>query len=160
METIDHKIHRLIRYYVRMVGSRDPVAIAKFAGIGIATMPLSNVAGYYTLVQRKRWICINEDIPSDSPLFKVVVAHELGHALLHRKENCAFIKKHTLLLTSGIEREANQFAAELLIPNDMLQEYSGYTSDQFCACTGYPKERTGNCELWSGRSSYFFRTLT
>ena len=140
LETIDHKICRLVRYYVRMVGSRDPVAIAKFAGIGIATMPLSNVAGYYTLVQRKRWICINEDIPSDSPLFKVVVAHELGHALLHRKENCAFIKKHTLLLTSGIEREANQFAAELLIPDDMLQDYSGYTSDQFCACTGYPKE--------------------
>ena len=140
METIDHKICRLVRYYVRMVGSRDPVAIAKFAGIGIATMPLSNVAGYYTLVQRKRWICINEDIPSGSPLFKVVVAHELGHALLHRKENCAFIKKHTLLLTSGIEREANQFAAELLIPDDMLQEYSGCTSDQFCTCTGYPKE--------------------
>ena len=140
LETIDHKICRLVRYYVRMVGSRDPAAIAKFAGIGIATMPLSNVAGYYTLVQRKRWICINEDIPSDSPLFKVVVAHELGHALLHRKENCAFIKKHTLLLTSGIEREANQFAAELLIPDDMLQEYSGCTSDQFCACTGYPKE--------------------
>ena len=132
METIDHKICRLVRYYVRMVGSRDPVAIAKFAGIGIATMPLSNVAGYYTLVQRKRWICINEDIPSDSPLFKVVVAHELGHAILHRKD--------TLLLTSGIEREANQFAAELLIPDDMLREYSGCTSDQFCACTGYPKE--------------------
>ena len=88
LETIDHKICRLVRYYVRMVGGRDTVAIAKFAGIGIATMPLSNVAGYYTLVQRKRWICINEDIPSDSLLFKVVVAHELGHALLHRKENC------------------------------------------------------------------------
>ena len=140
METIDHKIYRLIRYYERILGTRDPVAIAKFAGIGIAIMPLGNVAGYYTLVQRKRWICINEDIPTDSPLFRVVAAHELGHALLHRKENCAFLKKYTLLLTSGIEREANQFAAELLISDDMLQDYSSCTSGQFCICTGYPKE--------------------
>lgn len=140
METIDHKICRLVRYYVRMVGSRDPVAIAKFAGIGIVAMPLSNVAGYYTLVQRKRWICINDNIPTDSPMFKVVVAHELGHALLHRKENCAFIKNKTLLLTSGIEREANDFAAQLLISDDMLQTYSGCTQSQFCDCTGYPKE--------------------
>ena len=140
METIDHKIYRLIRYYERILGTRDPVAIAKFAGIGIAIMPLGNVAGYYTLVQRKRWICINEDSPTDSPLFRVVAAHELGHALLHRKENCAFLKKYTLLLTSGIEREANQFAAELLISDDMLQDYSSCTSDQFCICTGYPKE--------------------
>ena len=140
METIDHKIYRLIRYYERILGTRDPVAIAKFAGIGIAIMPLGNVAGYYTLVQRKRWICINEDIPTDSPLFRVVAAHELGHALLHRKENCAFLKKYTLLLTSGIEREANQFAASLLISDDMLQDYAGYTQDQFCQRTGYPKE--------------------
>lgn len=76
----------------------------------------------------------------DSPLFRVIVAHELGHALLHRKENCAFIKNKTFLLTSGIEREANLFAAHLLIDNEMLQEYTGCTRDQFCNCTGYPKE--------------------
>ena len=124
METIDHKICRLIRYYERIVGTRDPIAIAKFADIGIAIMPLGDVAGYYMLLKRNR----------------VVIAHELGHALLHRKENCAFLQNHTLLLTSGIEREANQFAAELLISDDMLQNYSGHTSDQFCSCTGYPKE--------------------
>ena len=73
-------------------------------------------------------------------LFRVVVAHELGHALLHRKENCAFLKNKTLLLTSGIEREANLFAASLLISDEMLQDYTVYTQDQFCQCTGYPKE--------------------
>ncbi len=140
METIDHKIFRLIRYYERIVGTRDPVAIAKFADIGIAVIPLGNIAGYYMLLKRKRWIFVNEDISIDDPMYRVVVAHELGHALLHRKENCAFLQNHTLLLTSGIEREANQFAAELLIPDDMLQNYSGHTGDQFCACTGYPKE--------------------
>ena len=140
MESVDHKAKRLIRYYERMAGSRDPVKIAEYANIRIAILPLGEIAGNYKLVKRKRWIFVNDNIPTDSPMFKVVVAHELGHALLHRKENCAFIKNKTLLLTSGIEREANQFAAHLLISDDMLQNYSVCTQSQFCDCTGYPKE--------------------
>ena len=109
METTDHKAKRLIRYYERMVGSRDPVKIAEYANIQIAILPLGAIAGNYKLIKRKRWIFVNDNIPMDSPMFKVVVAHELGHALLHRKENCAFIKNKTLLLTTGIEREANRY---------------------------------------------------
>ena len=139
MENIEHKIRRLIRYYDRIMGTRDPVSIARQLNIGIAIVPLGEIAGNYKLLKRKRWIFVNEDI-ADSQLFRVVVAHELGHAVLHRKENCAFIKHKTLLLTSGIEREANQFAAYLLISDDMLEEYAGCTEEQFCNCTGYPKE--------------------
>ena len=140
METVNHKIQRLIRYYERLCGSREPLAIAQYAGIKIAILPLGNIAGNYKLLKRKRWIFINEDIPTDSPLFRIVAAHELGHALLHRKENCAFLQNKTLLLTSGIEREANLYTPELLISDDMLQEYTNCTKDQFCSCTGYPKE--------------------
>lgn len=140
MEAIDHKAKRLIRYYERLIGSRDPVKIAEYANIRIAILPLGEIAGNYKLIKRKRWIFINDNIPADSPMFRVVLAHELGHALLHRKENCAFIKNKTLLLTSGIEREANQFAASLLISDDMLQDYAGYTQDQFYQRTGYSKE--------------------
>lgn len=103
METTEHKIRRLIRYYQRMTGGRNPVSIAEYAGIRIAILPLGEIAGNYKLIKRKRWIFVNDNIPTDSPLFQVIVAHELGHALLHRKENCAFIKNKTLLLTAGIE---------------------------------------------------------
>ena len=140
LETTEHKIKRLVRYYERMVGTRNPVTIAEYAGIRVAVLPLGTIAGNYKLINRKRWIFVNDSIPTDSPLFQVIVAHELGHALLHRKENCAFIKNKTLLLTSGIEREANQFAAELLIGNDIIEEYRHCTLDHFCSCTGYPKE--------------------
>ena len=138
MENISRKIRRLVTYYTRLCGSRDPVAIAQFAGIGIHICSLGEIAGNYMLLKRKRWILINDSIDKDSPFFRVVVAHELGHALLHRTENCAFIKRHTLLLTSGIEREANMFAAELLIDKDLIAEYE--TTEQFCRGTGYPKE--------------------
>ena len=140
MENIEHKAKRLIRYFERMTGSRDPVKIAEYAGIRIAILPLGEIAGNYMLIKRKRWIFVNENIPDESAMFQVVVAHELGHALLHRKENCAFIKSRTLLLTSGIEREANFFAANLLISDDMLEKYEGYTKDRFCRSTGYPEE--------------------
>lgn len=140
METIEHKIRRLINYYSKMAGSKEPLIIADYAGIRVAFCPLGNIAGNYKLIKRKRWIFINNAISPDSPFYKIVIAHELGHALLHRKENCAFIKRKTLLLTSGIEREANLFAAYLLISDDMLQEFSGFTREQFGACTGFPEE--------------------
>ena len=140
MESIEHKTNRLIRYYERMTGSRDPVTIANHAGIQIAIVPLGEISGNYMLIKRKLWIFVNDSIPEDSPMFKVIVAHELGHAFLHRKENCAFIKNKTLLSCSGIEREANRFAATLLITDELLEEYKNCTESQFCDCTGYPKE--------------------
>lgn len=140
MKKNEQKIIRLVRYYERITNSHDPVKIAEYAGIRILCIPLGEIEGMYMLIKRKRWIFINDNISNDSPLFNVIVAHELGHALLHRKENCAFIKNHTLLLTSGIEREANMFAARLLIPDDILTSYSGYTQEKFCDCTGFPKE--------------------
>ena len=80
-----------------MVGSRNPVKIAEYANIRIAILPLGKIAGNYKLINRKRWIFINDNILPESPMFDVIVAHELGHALLHRRENCAFIKNKTLL---------------------------------------------------------------
>lgn len=140
METTEQKTRRLIRYYEKTTGSRDPMTIAKYIGIGVVIMPLGNIAGNYKLINRKRWIFINSNIPTESPFFRVVMAHELGHALLHRKESCAFITSKTLLLTTGIEKEANGFAAELLITAELLQDFSDCTLEQFCNCTGYPKE--------------------
>ena len=140
MGNIENKIRRLTRYYEKIIGTRNPMRIAQYLGIRVAIVPLGEIAGNYQLLKRKRWIFVNEEIPRESPFFQVVVAHELGHAILHRKENCAFIKHKTLLLTSGIEREANQFAAYLLITDNMLEDYAYTTLEKFCSCTGYPVE--------------------
>ena len=95
--------------------------------------PLGKISGYYKYLKRHKCIYINSDLEDNSA--KVVMAHELGHAILHVKENGAFMSSKTLLLTSKIEQQAN-----LLITDDMLQEYAGFTQEQFCSCTGYPKE--------------------
>lgn len=138
--TIDNQVQRLIAYYVRLVGANNPQKIAEFLGIHIAFMPLGNALGYYRYLKRIRWIFVDESVLDDRALLDVVIAHELGHAILHQKENCCFMANKTLLLTSRIERQANMFAAYLLITDDMLQDYIGCTKEQFCCCTGYPEE--------------------
>lgn len=133
-------IKKAAAYYSRKFCTNDPWHIAQELNIHIIIRPLGNILGNYRYLKRIRWIFINENIIDNEPLARVVLAHELGHAIIHRKENCCFMAHHTLLLTSKIEKEANWFAAHLLITDELLHEYAGFTQDQFCQCTGYPKE--------------------
>lgn len=136
----NNDIKKIVAYYIRLCGTNDPWKIAQMLGIHIAILPMGNVLGNYRYLKRIRWIFINEYILDNDALSRVVMAHELGHALRHCKENCCFMAHHTLLLTSRVEREANEFAAHLLISDDMLAEYAECTKEQFCKCTGYPEE--------------------
>ena len=137
------QIPKLVSYLKRKYETDDPEEIADYLGVTIIRMPLEDVvAGFYKLLKRRKYIFLNSDI-DDDVFLRVVLAHELGHAIMHPKENCAFMKSKTLLLTSRIEKQANIFAAFLLIDDDMLEEFYGYTEEQFCNCTGYPLELLG-----------------
>lgn len=87
--------------------------------------------------EKHKCIFINENLDEHEKL--LVMAHELGHAILHPKENCYFIRNYTGLLNSKTEAEANKFAMELLLPDDILMEYAnlGYTTEQVSRITGY-----------------------
>lgn len=78
------------------------------------------INGYYKYDRRNQFIVINENL--DEYLQNVVCAHELGHAVLHKHVNTPFMRRDTFLSVSKIEREANGFAAELLISDESLQE--------------------------------------
>ena len=135
---LNRRIKRIVAYYKRKFGTNDPLKIAQFLKIQVYFCPLGNIAGNYVYIHRVKWIFVNSDIEDD--IFRqVVLAHELGHAILHPKENCAFMAHHTLLLTSRIERQANIFAAHLLISDDLLMEFSDFTHSQFCDCTVFPE---------------------
>ena len=109
------QILKLVSYLKRKYGTDDPEEIADYLGVTIIRMPLEDVvAGFYKLLKRRKYIFLNSDI-HDDVFLRVVLAHELGHAIMHSKENCAFMKSKTLLLTSRIEKQANIFAAHLLI---------------------------------------------
>lgn len=114
---IRQKAKSLIKKY----GTDNPEELADYLGIMIVNMDLGKVAGSYRLLHRKKVIFVNSKLGYHHQ--KVVIAHELGHALLHPKMNCYFIKNKTSLLTSKVEREANIFACEILVNDDILGEY-------------------------------------
>lgn len=96
--------------------------------------------GYYMYMKRSKCIWINESLEGNERLF--VMAHEVGHALLHPKENCYFLRNHTLLNTRT-EIEANKFAVGFLIPDELLTEYfryQEYSIEQTARFLGYQRE--------------------
>ena len=131
------RVKRLVAYYRKICGTSNPFDIADQLGVLYQIGNCKN-EGCYMFLKNHRYIFLSNRLESSE--LDLVMAHELGHALLDRKTNCYFIRNKTLLLNSKIERRANLFAAHLLITDDMLKEYVGHTEDQFCACTGYPKE--------------------
>lgn len=128
-------IKSVVSYYVKKFGTRSPFEIADALKIEYILGPMGGYSGCYMYLKRHRCIFINSDLPEQD--IKMVMAHELGHAILHRTENCYFIRNKTFLSIAKIEKEANTFAAELLIPDSVIMDNPGYTKNQIARLTGY-----------------------
>lgn len=128
-------IKQLVTYYVRKFNTRNPYELAKCLHVQIQIGQLGSQAGCYMFLKNHKCIFLNEDL--DESEMRLVLAHELGHAIMHRKENCYFIRNKTLMLTSKIEIEANTFAAELLIPDELIFEHPDMPADQLARLAGY-----------------------
>lgn len=134
VDCLNRNIKKIVSYYKRKTGTSDPFAIADQLGILYQICDLQ-FEGCYMFLKNHRYIFINQNLPEHEQ--RLVMAHELGHALLHRKENCYFIRNKTLLLNSKKEIEANKFAMELLLPDSFFEEYRDFTIDQISRMTGY-----------------------
>lgn len=115
---LKEKVKKLIKKHK----TTNPFEIASRMNIHIIQWDLhEQINGYYKYDRRNRYIVINQNLSDEWQ--KIVCAHELGHAILHTRVNTPFMTKNTFFSVSKIEREANRFAVELLIPDDSLQEY-------------------------------------
>lgn len=102
--------------------SSCPFTLASYLNIIVLTWDLHpEINGYYKYDRRNQYIVINSNLSYAMQI--VVCAHELGHAILHKYVNTPFMRKNTLLSVGKIEREANLFAAELLIPDESLFDH-------------------------------------
>lgn len=134
-------IKQTVAYYQEKYKTKDPYKIARAMDIELQIGYMGHRLGCYMYLKRSKCIWLNEDL--DPHEMEFVMAHELGHAIMHPYENCYFIKHKTLLLNSKREIEANKFAVEFLISDDEVQEYAverQYTIDMLSRLWGYEKE--------------------
>ena len=61
-------------------------------------------------------------------------------SLLKEELNSTFLKEYTFLNINKYEKEANLFAAELIIDDELLQEYPNLTLNQISTAEDLPIE--------------------
>lgn len=130
-------IKKLTDTLVRKYGTRNPFEILDNLNAIVVFYPLEGVKGFYQYFQRNNIIYIDEQLPEHEKIF--VCAHELGHMFLHKKANAIFMDSRTQLTTSKYENEADRFAADLLIPDDIIGDNIDLTLDQLSRLFGYSK---------------------
>ena len=129
-------VKEIIQTLIMEKGTSSPFKLSKIFKIGILYEDLGTMLGYYSKDYRFKFIHINQNLPSRMQRF--VCAHELGHALLHPDVNTPFLTQYTLFSKSKIERQANIFAVELLLPDDLLLEHSEISLYNIAAELGIP----------------------
>ena len=132
---MNRDIKKIALHLIKKYNTQNPFKIADALKIEYIIGPMGHYSGCYLYLKKHRCIFITDELSENEKSF--VMAHELGHAILHRTENCYFIRNKTFLSTAWIEREANTFAAELLIPDSLIYENPGFTKKQLARLAGY-----------------------
>lgn len=129
MGDIKKTVNQLINKY----NSNDLYELASFLDINIINMELGSSLGMYRYIKRNKFIFLNNNLDEITKRF--VLAHELGHAILHTKNNCFYLKHNTFIKINYFEVEANKFAAEILIDDEELETCieNGYTIEQMAS---------------------------
>lgn len=109
-------------------GGKDVFETAENSGANVWFRELGGLKGFYICENGERYIVVNDEL--DEVMKKVVCAHEFGHDTLHRELSVGGIRENTLFLESNkTEREANLFAACVLISDEELLEELSYRAD-------------------------------
>lgn len=128
---LNQKIHSTVNTLKIKYNTSDPFELIDYLDFEYFNTSLGSRLGCYFMIQRSKCIFLNNSIENQY-MRRIIAAHELGHAILHPNINCYFIKNYTLYSTHAFEIEANTFAAELLISDD-INKYNGYTIEQIAA---------------------------
>jgi len=120
IEVITKEVGKIQRKY----GEVDPVKLCRQMKISLLYQPMGLFAGackgFYFQQSRRQVIVINSDL--DEQFQRIILIHELGHAVLHRK--VPGVKSfHDFSLfneASFYESEANIFAAEFLLEDQVV----------------------------------------
>ncbi|GMQ63520.1 ImmA/IrrE family metallo-endopeptidase [Vallitalea maricola] len=121
-------------------GSNEPTELANYLGITIIYDYLGNNNGLYINQNGFKFILVNNNL--DYYDQRVIIAHELGHALLHDNLNMAYLEKNTYYSRDKFEYQANYFAANLLLPDGFEKdiEFKDMKIEQISSMVAIPIE--------------------
>lgn len=133
-------IKKQVNLLVNKYNTNDPYELIELLDINLYfDYNLSkSTKGFYIEEYGEKNICINGNLDDRSKY--IVAAHELGHAILHEGHNIYFIRNNTLCNTEKAETQANVFAANLLIDDNIFKKYENYTLDYISKWECIPKE--------------------
>ncbi len=139
---IDDQVKSLVKTH----GTRDVVELCEALDIVLCYSPMgsaeSGCKGFFAVFYGENCITINNRLSEQ--VARVVTAHELGHAVLHQKYAEGDTLSDFLLFdpASGLEREANIFAAGLLITDEELMPLieDGYSYYDIAGILNIPQE--------------------
>lgn len=131
-------IKKIVNSLVKKHKTRNPFEIIRGMNVILVPVPLEGVRGFYQHFQRNNIIYIDDSLSEREQL--QVCAHELGHMLLHKKANALFMDTYTGFNTTKYEKEADLFAMELLVSDEMILEFQEFTTDQIARALGYDEE--------------------
>lgn len=119
---------------VATLGTRDPHKIANDLGIEVVPVDFRRQRGAYKVLMRNHFIFIKNNL---HPVMEnIVMLHEIGHDVLHRKEavKAGGFKEFNIfdMRESRMEYEANIFTAQVSLADDEILEYisQGYDVQQ------------------------------
>ena len=103
----------------------DPYEICRCMDIQVLKRPMGTnpgaCKGFFLASSRCKLIMINSDLPDS--IQRIIIAHELGHAVLHG--SLAISAFHEFAMFEDVnqmEYEANVFAAEFMLSDDAVLE--------------------------------------
>lgn len=73
-------------------------------------------------------------------LARYVSRNELAHSILHADLNVPKLTRYTFFSRDKFEVQANTFAVELLLPDELLREYPDCSIYQLARSVGVPEE--------------------
>lgn len=115
-----------VKNLVEKYNTSNPYILCEKLNIEIRYFYYEDIKGFFRKVLRRKYIIINEQLDEYSQL--VVLCHELGHAIYHSSKNKLLMKINFLNYVPELEKEANEFAAELM----KYQEEVGYEIARDC----------------------------
>ncbi|QDQ01163.1 ImmA/IrrE family metallo-endopeptidase [Lysinibacillus fusiformis] len=115
-------IKEIVQDLINKHQTNDFSVIAQQMNIQIVEHNLhEEIYGFYRYVRRNKYIFINSNLAEHKKKF--VRVHELGHVVLHPDVDTPFMRSNTYFSVDKIEHQANRFAVELLISDELVQEY-------------------------------------